>query len=468
MPEQFSFTRFDRIVIAAAALLVLAIGATIALGDRVGVQITRVSPLGGDGHATSPIVITFSEPMQRPSVEERLRTEPPIAGTLTWTGETISLLPERALLPGSSWTVILERGARAASGREVIAETRFSFSVAPLRAAYLYPADGSPQNIWLIDPSLPEGARQITASPSGVVDFAVSPDGTQIAFSETNPLDNTHDIKLIDLASGGLRQLTNCVDASCTNPAWNPNGRQLAYERVEYNSGMDGFGQSPTRIWIIDLTTSPASTRPLFSETQILGYSPQWSADGTRIALYDRASVGTLVHDLTDGRILLVPNSSGAVGALSPDGRRLAYTDLVLGDGGGARSRLKVVDLDSGSEIALTNAPEGVNDQRAQWLPDGARLLVARQDQAVARGSQIVLVDLATLDSTPITDDPRYANAFFWIDPTGTQVLVQRFPELDENMEPDPLARPEIWTIDLETRAGAMIAHNGYLPRWVP
>ncbi len=468
MPQRFEFTRFDRVVIAAAALIALAIGVTIALGDRVGVQIIRVSPLGGDGHATSPIVMTFSEPMDRPSVEARLRTEPPIAGAIAWAGETVSLTPERALLPGSTWTVVLERGARAASGREVIAETRFSFSVAPLRAAYLYPADGAPQNIWLADPAAPDGARQITVSPSGIVDFAVSPDGTQIAFSEANLLDNTHDIKLIDLATGGLRQLTNCQDASCTNPVWNPNGRQIAYERVEYNSAMQGVGQSPTRIWIIDLTTSPASTRPLFNETQILGYSPQWSADGTRIALYDRASIATLVHDLSDGRILLVPNTSGAVGALSPDGRRLAFTDLLIGDGGGARSRLKLVDLDTGSEMTLTSDLDNLSDQRAQWLPDGTRLLVARQDPSVARGAQIVLVDLATSDATPITDDPRYANAFFWIDPTGTQVLVQRFPELGEDMQPDPLARPEIWTIDLETRAGTMIAHNGYLPRWVP
>ncbi|MDZ4770590.1 MAG: Ig-like domain-containing protein [Chloroflexota bacterium] len=467
MTQTTAFTRFDRIVWVAAAVLLIAVGATIALGDRVGVEVVRASPVG-EGHTTSPIVIAFSEPMDRPTVESVLRTEPPLSGTITWNSETVTFTPDGALLPGSTYTVILEGGARAASGRQVIAEHRFSFEVASLRVGYLFPADGSPQNIWLVDPAVPDAPRQITQSPTGIFDFAVSPNGNEIAFSEANPIDSSYDIKLIDLETGGLRQLTNCLDASCTNPVWHPNGRQLAYERVEYNSGADSIGQSPTRIWLLDLATSPASTRPLFNESQILGYSPQWSADGSRIALYDRASVSTLVHDLTDGRILAVPNPSGAIGALSPDGTRLAYTELILIDGGGSRSSLKIVDLASGSETVLTAPDQGISDQRAQWSPDGMTLAVGRQNPDVIRGSQIVLVDPDTGAADLLTDDPRYANAFFWYDPTGTQMLVQRFPELGENMQPDPLARPEIWTFDMATGAGIMLARNGFLPRWVP
>ncbi|MBL8130904.1 MAG: PD40 domain-containing protein [Anaerolineae bacterium] len=466
---KLTLSRFDRLVLLTAAALVAAIALTTLMGDRVGVLLQRVAPLGENaGHSTSPILITFSEPMDRPTVESRLRTDPPVDGAFSWSGQTITFKPSRAFTPGSNVTVILEKGARAEAGREVLSEYRFGFTVAPLQVAYLFPADGIPQNIWIADPMQPEGARQITDSPTGIFDFSVSPDGAQIAFSEANTLENTYDIKLLTLATGELRQLTNCIDASCTNPVWNPNGRQIAYERVEYNTGMDNLGQSPTRIWLIDLENSPATTRPLLNETQILGYSPQWSADGRRIAFYDRGSIATLVHDLSDGRILAVPNSSGAPGTLSPDGSQLAYAELVVLEGGGSRSILHLVDLETGSDREFTVGDDLVSDQRAQWSPDGSMLAVARQNAAAVRGTQIVLIAVESGETQQFTDDPRYANAFFWYDPTGAQLVVQRFPELGEDMQPDPLARPQIWTFDLATGGGVMVANNGFLPRWIP
>lgn len=469
-----SITRFDRVVAGVVVVILAAIGLTIALGDRVGVTVLRVAPLG-EGHSSSPIAITFAEPMDHASVEQRLSTDPPIQGRFSWNGPTVSFQPNAALLPGSSYTVTLDSGARADSGRELLTSHRFSFSVAPLRVAYLYPADGAVQNIWVVDPRTPESAQQITHSPTGIFDFSVSPDGTQVAFSEANALQGTFDIKLLDLETGGLRQLTNCADASCTNPVWNPNGQVIAYERVDYNSDFKGLdqaaapiGQSPARVWLIDLQSSPATTRPLFSELQRLGYSPQWSADGKRIALYDRSTIATLVYDQTDGQTYGVPNTSGVPGALSPDGSRLAYTETVLIDGGGSRSTLQVVDLASGSQKQLTSADQEISDSRAQWSPDGKVLAVARQDPTVVRGIQIYFVDPQTGDATLFTKEPRYANALFWYDPTGTQLLVQRFPELGEDMQPDPQARPEIWTFDISSGRGEKIATNGYIPHWIP
>lgn len=454
-------------VAAAVVVLIAAISLTVALGDRVGVTIERVAPLG-EGHSTSPILISFSEAMDRPTVEERLRTEPALEGEYSWTGQSVTFKPSTALLPGSAFTVVMEAGARSESGRELLSEYRYDFTVAPLRIAYLYPSDGQPQNIWMVDPRDPENPTQVTNSPSGIFDFSVSPDGSRIAFSEANSLENTYDIKLIELASGALRQLTNCIDASCTNPVWNPNGRQIAYERIEYNTEFTDVGTSPTRVWLLDLDTSPATTRPLFNESQILGYSPQWSADGTRIALYDRGTIATLVHDLSDGSITSVPNASGTIGALSPDGTKLAYTEIILIDGGGSRSTLQIANLETGSLTQITTADDLISDQRALWSPDGKTLAVARQNPNVMRSTQITFIDPETGDATPFTNDPRYANAFFWYDPTGTQILVQRFPELDENMQPNTMGRPEIWTFDIATGEGVMIANNAYIPRWVP
>ena len=95
-------------------------------------------------------------------------------------------------------------------------------------------------------------------------------------------------------------------------------------------------------------------------------------------------------------------------------------------------------------------------------------LAVARRDQSVLRGYQVVEMNPATGEVQQVTTDPRYSNMFFWWDPTGTELVLQRFPELDENMQPNMDGRPEIWTINVNTGEMTLIAEDGMLPRWVP
>ncbi len=424
--------RFDRVVLAAIGLLVAAIAFTMLMGDRVGVTLERVTPLA-TAHSTSPITIQFSEAMNRDSVSPRLRIEPELPGAVSWSGATLIYRPSAAMRPGTTYTVTLDDGAVSETGRAILNEYQFSFEVLRPRVAYLYPADSVPQNIWLADPAAPDSAQQITFSPSGVYDFAVSPDGSKIAFSETNAVTHTSDLKLLDLTTGALTQLTNCVDASCTTPAWRPDGNLIAYERVEFNTGMD-IGSSPTRIWLLDVTAVPATTRPLFQDTQILGYGAQWSADGQRLALVESASAAILVYDFSDDSVAAVPSRAGTSGALSPDGQLLAYPEISSPQEGQAfRSFLRIVGLSTGSQIDLSTPDDPFEESRAVWHPDGQRLAVARRytDERFTRGYQIFMVNPNDGASEQLTDDPRYANQFFWFDPTGDQLVIQRFPELD-------------------------------------
>lgn len=460
-------TRFDLIVIAAIAVLIAGISVTILLGDRVGVTLERVTPLGM-ARSTNRITLQFSETMNRDTVTERLRFEPELPGTVSWNADTLIFTPEEAMPPGTDYTVTLEAGAQSDSGREVLSEYQFSFTVRTPRIAYLFPADDFPQNVWIVDPLVPDSAEQITFSPTGVYDFAISPDGSSIAFAENNP-DGTNDIKLLNFETGALTQLTNCPDSACTTPTWRPDGNTIAYERIDFNSDLAGqVGNSPTRVWILDLTVTPPTTRPLFSELQILGFNAQWSADGSRIAVFD-ASAGTiLVYDFNDSTLIGIPSRAGSSGALSPDGRRLVFPETAIIEGSGARTYLRVADLDSSEVIYLSTPDDGTDDRRAQWRPDGEILAVSRRNEAEIRGTQLYLVDPVTGAAERLTNDPRYANDFFWWDPTGTQLVIQRFPELDENMQPNNLGRPEIWTLNTETGEMIQAAVNGFVPRWVP
>lgn len=469
------------------ALLLAGLALTVLLGDRVGVTLVRAAPLG-TARSTSRILIQFSESMNRDSLPERLQvtqvrpetlaaaTDPApddilaeVHGEITWSGTTLTFLPEEALLPGASYLVRLRPGAAGETGRQVLTEYRFGFTVRSPRVAYLAPASGVPLNIWLADPADPAGARQITFSPSGVFDFGVSPDGSQIAFSERSSETGTSDIKLIDLETGGIRQLTNCQDADCTTPVWRPDGRVIGYERVDYNTDIPDIGASPTRIWLIDVTAVPATTRPLFADSQILGYGLQWSHDGSRATVFDVNAQGILLHDFNTGDTAIIPSRYGSTGALSPDGTKIVFPEITLSDGQ-ARSYLQLADVEAQTVSLLTFPDDAIDDDAAAWSPDGDSLAVARRytDHRFTQGRQIYLLDLETGGTSPLVVDPVYANGFFSFDPNGRQLVIQRFPQLTPEGEINTAGRPEIWTYDLVTQTLTQVAVDAFHARWVP
>jgi len=460
-----SFSRFDRTVVLVIGVLVVAILLVIALGDRVGVTLKRVTPLGL-AHATTAITVQFDEAMDRPTAESRFRTEPPITGGFSWSGMTMNFKPDAPLNPDAEYMVIIERGARAQSGRETVTEFRYTFTVMQPRVAYLYPADNSPQNIWIVDADDASTAHQLTFSPSGIYDFAVSPDGTKLAFSEYST-NGTMDIKLYDLDTGGLLQLTNCLESTCSTPVWRPDGLMITYERIDFNTGLEGVGSSPVRIWTLDMNTYPPPTRPLFSDLQILGYNGQWSGDGTRIALMDRGTSSVLIYDFTSGEILGIPTTSGTYGAISPDGTRIITSEVLILEGSAARVKMRIVNLTDNSLLDISTGNDSIDEKRVQWRPDGAMLAVSRDDQSLSAGTQIYLVDPTDGSAEMLTDDPLYASTFFYWNPNGTRLVVQRLPLLEGGFT-DPLSRPEIWVIDAATGDGVRLAQNGYLPRWIP
>jgi Tol biopolymer transport system component len=449
-------------------VLLVGIGITILLGDRVGVTLERVAPLE-TARITSRITMQFSESMDRASVESRFRTEPEIAGAFSWSGDTLIYQPEEVMPPGQEVTVVLEPGAVSENGREVLSEVRYSFTVRSPRVAYLFPADDPPQNIWVVDPANPDSAQQVTFSPTGIYNFAVSPDGTKIAFAESNSNTGTYDIKLFDLETQALEQLTNCIDASCTTPVWRPDGSMIVYERVDFNSDLQGVGSSPTRLWVLDLTSRPVQTRPLFSDLQILGYDAEWSADGSRIALYDRSSASILIYDFTDGNIAVIESTGGSAGGLSPDGTKIVYEEIPSAiEEFGVTPYLTMIDLPTNEQTMISTPEEGYSDSAPLWSPDGNLLAFARRDTTFAPGEQVYLYDVRTGEERRLTDDPRYVNGFFRWDPTGMQLVVQRFPMLDENFQLDNSGRTEIWTLDVTDGTLTQVAVNGFIPTWLP
>ncbi len=478
--------RFDRRVAFILVLLLALTGLIVLLGDRVGVTLQRVAPLGV-ARSTSSIILQFSETMNRVTVPPTVSvfqipphklnatvTEndilSPVDGIVSWSGTTLNFRPAKPLTPGAAYGVQLRPGAVSESGRKVISEFQYTFTVRTPRVAYLAPANGSPINLWVADPYNPGVAHQVTNSPSGIYDYGVSPDGSKIAFTEKNSNTGTMDIKLLDIDTGGIQQLTNCADSECKTPVWRPDGQSIAYERIDLNTSLaQQVGASPTRIWIIDLSSQPATTHPLFDDSQLLGYGVRWSADGTRISMFDYASQGILVHDFRDGSTQVIASKYGNPGELSPDGTKLLFPEVTLANNE-ATSYLQIADLVTKNLQRLSNPEDPVDDDTAIWSPDGTFLVVGRRylDERNTRGRQIYQVNPVNGDSVPLVVDPAYQNGYFSLDPTGTLLVMQRFPDPVVMNDPNNLGLPEIWTYDIQTKALTKVSDNAFVPRWVP
>lgn len=409
-PQQVSSSQpnsLDRAVYGVVLVLLLLLVFTLLLGDQVGVQLTQVAPLGNVA-STRLIMLSFGEAMDQNSVAEHFHIVPSLEGSFSREGTSLVFRAKDKLIPGTTYTVSLEAGATSISGRKTLAEYRYTFTVRHPRIVYLAPADARPQNLWLFDPQIPDQRRQLTYSVNGISSFSVSPDGTQIAYSELyrgEPLN----LKILNLDTGVTRDLFPCANAICSDPLWQPDGKMIAYIHIDLNRQ---FGSSRARLWLLDLAQSPATNRPLFEDSQILGHDPQWSADGSRIALVDQVTGSILVYQLATRHIVEVGQYSGTSGALSPDGSQLVYPQGLGSD----RIVLYRITLDTG-EIAMISDPNSSeSDLRARWSPDGRQLLFARTS-GLNQPEQLLLLDIHTNTSTVLIDDTRYTSMNFLVGP---------------------------------------------------
>ena len=149
----------------------------------------------------------------------------------------------------------------------------------------------------------------------GVVSPKISPDGKQIAFAALG------DIYVMPV---GGKAVNLTKDAALdTEPAWSPDGSQLAYSSDKDSEHL--------QLWVRDMK-SGRSRRLTDLTTQPQGAA--WSPDGTRIAFFNVDGMWRVaqmsVIDVATGKVTKVHDSLPQPGApvWSPDGQRLAIAGI--------------------------------------------------------------------------------------------------------------------------------------------
>lgn len=453
--------RFDRLVFACIAGLIVAIAGVSLLGNNIGVQVQSHSPQT-TGRSDSTLRIRFFQDMDKASVASHVEISPPTEGRLDWSGEREMIFrPDSALVAGQGYQVVVAAGAESADGTaELKDDYTFSFRVGYPRVLYLSPATSQQRNLHLYDLNTGE-MKQLTNAPYGIADYAVSADGTTIAFTEYKE-DGTSDIWLYNLRTGETAQITNCVNAYCGAPAWKPDGTQIAYERDEFDPI---GGLTARRVWLVDTLTAQSAL--LFQDTQITGHSPRFSPTGNRLAMFSTNPPGILVWDFVAQNRSFIENMQGVVGDFSPDGSRLIYPILVRGAIGATfYTQLEMVDFNESQRTAVSGPTESpIDDMMGFWRPGHpSQLVVERRylDDRYTDGPQLYLLDTDSDEVTPLVIDGDYNHGAVRWSADGNLLVLQRFNRRVQG------SRPEIWVYNLGSDTLQQIATDAYLPNFVP
>jgi Tol biopolymer transport system component len=207
-------------------------------------------------------------------------------------------------------------------------------SPADERIAFRSSRDGG--GIFVMGP-MGEGVRCVTpAGVSAAFNPAWSPDGTEIAYTTENvqltPLnwEGRSEIWTVNVTTAEQRRL-NAGDA--VQPSWSPHGRRIAYVSRERKAGSGG--SNVTRVMDI-YTVPPRGGEPVAAtDDQANDWSPMWSPDGRHVYFVsDRSGNMNLWRvpiDEASGKPLGDPEpvTTGvpflAHPSISADGRRIAY-----------------------------------------------------------------------------------------------------------------------------------------------
>ena len=423
--------------------------------------------------------LTFNRLMDHASVESALQLSPSRPGTFDWQGQTVTFIPAEPWPLSSTVTVSLA-GGRSQRGLPLLGNASWSFTVAERRLVYL--VGSSSPNLWITTVSGSADPRALTSEPDGVHDYAISPDGTQIAYGARR-VDGGADLRLVNVDGSGTSNLVLCPSAACISPTFSPNGSKLAYERHSLTTGLNGQPSlGPAQVFVRDLV-SGAEQAVSDSDTRF----PRWGADG-RLAFLDTTRQAVVVQDLASGAVTYVPDASGEMGTWSPDGNFIVYPEIFVapaptpnptqadteGDANPSNpfySYLLRVNIATNDTLNLSGSG-ALEDASPVYSPSGGWLAFGRTLQISNQwtpGRQLWLMHPDGSAAHPLTGDPLYNHSAFTWSPDGALLAYMRFNTSD------PGAPAETWLIDVDPAgaagagpAGPRRLVQGYLPEWLP
>jgi Tol biopolymer transport system component len=284
--------------------------------------------------------------------------------------------------------------------------------------AYAEPWPINGELIWFSRDGRPTGPP--VAALADYVSLALSPDGSRVVFSRVDPQTSTGDIWLSDLALGVTTRLTS-DPINDAGAIWSPDGT-----RFLFRSNRMGYNQ------VFVKGANDARAEEMFFEITNIGQLlvTDFSRDGSHVIYTDTTSGSSFdLWDLPTDSRRPTPIRQSAFdeyhGALSPDGRFLAYVSDETGV-----PQVYVQSFPNGEQRVQVSSQGGTEPQ---WREDGEELFFLRADRMMMAAPVRLRPEFKSTEPTPLfqTRVPILANPYRWnydVSADGERFLINTAP----------------------------------------
>jgi CSLREA domain-containing protein len=220
---------------------------------------------------------------------------------------------------------------------------------------------------------------------------------------QTSP--STHELRVINPDGSGELNLIP-ADTEPENPAWSPDGKQIAY---------DAMFNDIRSIFIADADGS--NPQAIISG----GVEADWSADGSKLVyrvLLTTSEPGwyLAVWDLETSKSTAITTLEGLYDqhyepAWEPTGNRIVFTRSPEQQG----EEIWIVNSDGSGLKQLTFPPSGWRDRTPEWSPDGTKIVFTRET-SYPGGGQLYVIEPQGGTASPLTtlEAPESARGPAW------------------------------------------------------
>lgn len=213
------------------------------------------------------------------------------------------------------------------------------------------------------------GLSKISTVPRFDSSPSWSADGKKIAFAGI--LKGNLDVYVMNVDGSGLKRITRSP-ARDTSPSWSPDGKRIAFARQRGEEGENSVCDSCIATIKLDGTGLKRLTG-----TNGFASNPAWSPNGKQIAFskFVRGSGGDIFKmNAADGSQKKNLTNTGRAQESepnwSPDGKKLAYTSFT--ESQGACDRVFTMNVDGTNQTNLTGRDGGWSPG---WSPDGSKIV---------------------------------------------------------------------------------------------